>query len=357
MLPRILGRRAVVLAGGILAACSTSGAVVDEAAVVESPIDVTRPRTEGLWLWGVEDGWVISGFRMYRDYAVAQTIHAGIDIRMFTGQAIFALAPGTVYRVRDYGSVGGYFQEITVYYPAIEKYVLYGHIQRGVSNLHAPGDAIAPGDILAYGGTSDDALGDYPHVHVQVWPDQAAADAYDNDAATDPELVRATLFAQLPADAGPFAMCEAGDGTYCGTGADAKALFRCTAGAASKIEDCGAAGCTTRPIGLDDSCTPPECPSGDGLFCGDEGGVEGKDFTLYRCENGKKSVAEVCIRCANGRCLDRDCPVGDGLYCGGNMIGGDSRTLYRCAEGIVSVTSACANGCQIMPTGTDDRCR
>lgn len=338
-------------------ACSTAPPSSDEAAVVENRIDVTKPRAEGLWLWGVEDGWVISGFHMYRDYAVAQTIHAGLDIRMFTGQAIFALARGTVYRVRDFASVAGYFQEITVYYPSVDKYVLYGHVLRGVSNLHAPGDAVEPGDILAYCGTSEDALGDYPHVHVQVWPDRASADAYDNDAAIDPELVRPTLFAQLPAGAGPFGMCAAGDGRYCGMGADARSLFACRNGTPTKIESCGARGCTTRPIGLDDSCTPAECPSDDGLFCGEEGGVEGKDFTLYRCSAGKKTVAEVCIRCANGRCLDRDCPVGDGLYCGGNMIGGDSRTLYRCVAGEITVASTCSDGCQIMPSGTDDRCR
>ena len=47
---------------------------------------------------------------------------------------------------------------------------------------------------------------------------------------------------------------------------------------------------------------------------------------------------------------------GDGLYCGGDYVSGDASTLYQCSSGTLSVYQACANGCQVMSSGTNDQC-
>jgi hypothetical protein len=59
---------------------------------------------------------------------------------------------------------------------------------------------------------------------------------------------------------------------------------------------------------------------------------------------------------SNNACAAGPCPMGDGLYCGGNMIGGDTSTLYRCTGGSLSVAQKCTSGCRYMPIGQDDQC-
>jgi hypothetical protein len=108
--------------------------------------------------------------------------------------------------------------------------------------------------------------------------------------------------------------------------------------------------------------TGGSCVYGDGLYCGGNG-VTGDSRTLYRCTSGSVSVAEVCIECErmpvgqNDRCKAAACPYGDGLYCGGNGIGGSTSTLYQCTAGKVTTKQVCANGCERMPVGQNDRCK
>jgi hypothetical protein len=49
------------------------------------------------------------------------------------------------------------------------------------------------------------------------------------------------------------------------------------------------------------------------------------------------------------------CP-NDALYCGGDYVSGDPNTLYRCTSHRMTVEQTCANGCEWMPNGVDDRC-
>jgi hypothetical protein len=334
----------------------------------EEATDTSEIRAARLWMWGVEGGWIISGFNHRRPWAVAQTVHRGEDVRTLPGQMIFAMDRAEVIRVRDFGSVGGYHQEITLFYPSVQRYVLYGHVQRGVSQFRRPGQVLQAGDLIAFAGTSADALHDYPHVHVQVWSSRAAADRYDNAAAIDPAPVRRALRAAVSGQVGPSGPCAYGDGFYCGgntIGGDPSDLFECENGVPTRIRTC-ANGCKAMPGGLEDRCIPDLCPFGDGLYCGD--GVYGNDFTLYRCEEGERSIAQVCSRssafapCVSqppgvpDSCAPAACPMGDGLYCGGNMIGGNQRNLYSCRGGQISLAERCARRCEPMPAGSPDRC-
>uniref|UniRef100_UPI0040578ABB DUF4382 domain-containing protein n=1 Tax=Candidatus Electrothrix sp. TaxID=2170559 RepID=UPI0040578ABB len=49
------------------------------------------------------------------------------------------------------------------------------------------------------------------------------------------------------------------------------------------------------------------------------------------------------------------CPNGNGLYCG-SVVSRNENNLYRCTDGVYSVEEQCSNGCETMPSGTDDRC-
>jgi hypothetical protein len=102
------------------------------------------------------------------------------------------------------------------------------------------------------------------------------------------------------------------------------------------------------------------CELGDGLYCS----ADGKN--VEQCTGGKRTLAEACANgCevmppgVNDRCKPPPpaCQYGDGLYCGGNGTPGDPNTLYRCTSGKSSVVRVCASGCQKMAANVDDRCK
>ncbi|MDU9048915.1 MAG: DUF1566 domain-containing protein [Candidatus Electrothrix sp. Rat3] len=108
---------------------------------------------------------------------------------------------------------------------------------------------------------------------------------------------------------------------------------------------------------------PTTCPNGDGLYCG--GAVSRDMNTLYRCTDGVYSVEEQCSDgCqtmssgTNDQCrqVQASCPSGNGLYCGGT-VSRDANTLYRCTDGVYSVEEQCSDGCETMPSGTNDQCK
>ncbi|HLK38846.1 MAG TPA: CHAP domain-containing protein [Polyangiaceae bacterium] len=173
------------------------------------------------------------------------------------------------------------------------------------------------------------------------------------------------------APSGPSpASCPSGDGLYCGgngVSGDASTLYQCTGGNLTVAQSCSN-GCQKMPAGTNDQCAappppPPSCPSGNGLYCGNDG-VGGDSNTLYQCTGGSLSPVSLCAQgCTtmpagtNDQCASSSCPSGDGLYCGGDTIIGSTSTLYRCAAGVLTVAQACANGCAAMAAGTNDACR
>lgn len=107
----------------------------------------------------------------------------------------------------------------------------------------------------------------------------------------------------------------------------------------------------------------------DVSYCGGDQ-VIGASDTVYRCTADGGGL--LLRKCASGCTQDEvegpidpaarcrppasPCSVG-GSYCGGDRLDGDPRILYRCvAGGAGTLLERCANGCRVMPAGTDDAC-
>jgi hypothetical protein len=101
------------------------------------------------------------------------------------------------------------------------------------------------------------------------------------------------------------------------------------------------------------------CDLGNGLYCGGNH-APGAANELYRCTDGVPSLVETCAgdcaRYPDGQNDHCSCWLGNGLYCGGNGVNGDTSTLYRCANGVVTVEQTCSNGCETKPNGFNDVC-
>lgn len=106
------------------------------------------------------------------------------------------------------------------------------------------------------------------------------------------------------------------------------------------------------------------CPLGNGLYCGGNG-ITGNANTLYRCTGGALTVQSTCSAgCMkmpagqNDACVDttQTCVAGNGLYCGGNGIIGNANTLYRCQSGAITLAQVCTTSCSKQPSGLNDVC-
>jgi hypothetical protein len=175
-----------------------------------------------------------------------------------------------------------------------------------------------------------------------------------------------------PSGSSSATQCSDGDGMYCGghgVDGDPNALFQCSGGTATFVTDCPG-GCQVNSSLQNDQCVTGSgvasgpCPYGDGLYCGGNG-VDGDPNTLFQCVAGVRAVVEMCPSgCqampagVNDECVGGSgpCTNGNGLYCGGDVVPGDSKTLYQCTDGYLSVVQVCPGGCQVMPAGVDDQC-
>ncbi|MCI5222394.1 MAG: IS1634 family transposase, partial [Candidatus Electrothrix sp. AR4] len=164
--------------------------------------------------------------------------------------------------------------------------------------------------------------------------------------------------------------CPVGNGLYCGTidsSLNNDTLYYCQNGNYQVREQCSN-GCEVMPSGTNDRCmsAPASCPNGDGLYCGTADSSLNNN-TLYYCQGGNYQVREQCSNgCevmpsgTNDRCEDvveppASCPGGDGLYCGTVDSSLNNNTLYYCQSGNYQVREQCSNGCETMPSGTNDR--
>ncbi|GMV40930.1 MAG: hypothetical protein AMXMBFR64_26460 [Myxococcales bacterium] len=156
--------------------------------------------------------------------------------------------------------------------------------------------------------------------------------------------------------------CPSGNGNYCGSslGKDANTLYKCTDGSITELQKCSN-GCETMPAGTSDQCkSGGGCPSGNGLYCGGSLGKDGK--TLYNCTNGSTSFSAYCASgCTvappgqSDYCAGGSCPSGNGAYCG--QTGGlSSSTLYNCSNGKWTVLQQCGGTCVVAPPGQPDKC-
>jgi hypothetical protein len=129
----------------------------------------------------------------------------------------------------------------------------------------------------------------------------------------------------------------------------------------------GAASTTVEPAAraavIIDLAAVAVCQDG-AFYCGGDQ-LAGDPDTLYVCDAG--SVPQARGRCRHGcevnPSADDVCDGGPetctegGFYCGGNEVDGDPRTRYTCSGGAGTDPVECADGCAVMPAGTDDECR
>jgi len=158
-------------------------------------------------------------------------------------------------------------------------------------------------------------------------------------------------------------------GLWCGVqlGLDQNTLYQCDGGPDATEYDQCSVGCQVNPPGTDDACKVPQGPCTNkeaGLWCGAQLGLD--PTSLYSCD-GTPDAYQVTT-CAEGcqlmppgtddQCYSADCSSkDDGAYCGSDMVAGNPALLYWCAGGGVDSFSACANGCVTQPPGTNDVCR
>ncbi|MCI5125112.1 MAG: CHAP domain-containing protein [Candidatus Electrothrix sp. AR5] len=142
-------------------------------------------------------------------------------------------------------------------------------------------------------------------------------------------------------------------------------MYDCQNGNYQVQEQC-VNGCEVMSSGVNDRCmvVQASCPSGNGLYCGSVDSSLNNN-TLYDCQNGNYQVQEQCVNgCetmssgVNDRCMvvQASCPSGNGLYCGSVDSSLNNNMLYDCQNGNYQVREQCSNGCDVMPSGTNDRC-
>ncbi|HMN10495.1 MAG TPA: M23 family metallopeptidase [Gemmatimonadaceae bacterium] len=93
-----------------------------------------------------------------------QRIHSALDIMAPRGTPVVSAGAGKVWKVRS-NTLGG----LTVYVlDADERFVYYyAHLDRYAKGL-AEGQALQPGDVIGYVGTTGNAPPNTPHLHFQV---------------------------------------------------------------------------------------------------------------------------------------------------------------------------------------------
>jgi len=103
----------------------------------------------------------------------------------------------------------------------------------------------------------------------------------------------------------------------------------------------------------------------DGTYCGNDGIHGGQANTLYTCSGGNVASTSTCKfvcevmpsgtadRCASGSCSGLE----NGYYCGNDQIGGDPNGLYQCQGGNGETCKYCTSGCQVSPPGQPDKCK
>ncbi len=137
---------------------------------------------------------------------------------------------------------------------------------------------------------------------------------------------------------------------------DGNNLVLCKSGAASSSQSCPN-GCASMPAGTDD-----KCKDATGFCAGKQNGLWCDGDKLVNCQGNNIAGSQTC---ANGcqsmppgtpdKCKDA-APTG---FCSGKADGWwcEADGLVRCQAQQKAETKACANGCQAMPDGQDDKCK
>ncbi|MFV4914182.1 M23 family metallopeptidase [Microbacterium lacticum] len=151
---------------------ASSGGGGDEPPVVPETTRIVFPLPDGTWVRTSPFGWrsdPITGERRF---------HAGSDFAAADGTAIYAVADGRVVQASYTDAGGGVIViEHTVHGERVAS--MYIHMwQHGI--YVAEGDTVTAGQHIGDVGSSGHSTG--PHLHLQIHPGGAGADAVDADA-------------------------------------------------------------------------------------------------------------------------------------------------------------------------------
>ncbi len=128
--------------------------------VVPPPSSSMPPPTGATYTDPLPTGQVISPFGAPRDGG--KRTHEGIDIAAPRGTAIVAIAAGKVARHGDAGRCG---LRVAITHPGgVES--IYCHLN-GIAPLQT-GQAIYPGSVVGWVGTTGNATGTTPHLHFEI---------------------------------------------------------------------------------------------------------------------------------------------------------------------------------------------
>ncbi|MDQ4113839.1 MAG: M23 family metallopeptidase [Actinomycetota bacterium] len=144
----------------------------DETPVVPETTGIVFPLPEGTWVRTSPFGWrsdPITGERRF---------HAGSDFAAPDGTPIYAVADGVVVQASYTDSGGGV---IVIEHTVRGQRVASRYVHMWQQGIHvAEGDTVTAGQHIGDVGSSGHSTG--PHLHLQIHPGGAGADAVDSDA-------------------------------------------------------------------------------------------------------------------------------------------------------------------------------
>jgi hypothetical protein len=81
---------------------------------------------------------------------------------------------------------------------------------------------------------------------------------------------------------------------------------------------------------------------------------------IVRTPCGQETTTDCACGCSAAGCLpcQAECPSGNGLYCGDESLGQDRNTLFLCVDGEYRISQSCTPGgeCKRNPPNVDDEC-
>ena len=116
----------------------------------------------------------------------ARHLHIGVDLGGPVGCAVHAFTAGRLL-FQGYNPADGDYGHVIVVEHQVDgerMWALYGHLSAHSLTLHAPGDTIEAGEVIAWLGAPSENGGWPPHVHFQL--SRVQPDTFDMPGAVDP---------------------------------------------------------------------------------------------------------------------------------------------------------------------------
>jgi peptidoglycan LD-endopeptidase LytH len=138
-----------------------------------SGYDPERPRASDYGIGRYNErrpGMYQAGLFSPQDQGLARDIHVGIDIAAPVGTRVRAFFAGRVHKVGVNSAPGDYGGTIITEHQVgeVSLWALYGHLSHRSTQLLAPGDSFAAGEVMGWLGEKHENGGWNPHLHFQL---------------------------------------------------------------------------------------------------------------------------------------------------------------------------------------------